>query len=77
MHGSIGNFRLNGHYRTQSQVKVGQKMGRVSFNNYEVRYRKELGLVLKGVTCEINPGEKVSLTFIIGSILATSYDTKH
>ena len=33
--------------------------GQVTFDDYQVRYREGLDLVLKGITCEINGGEKV------------------
>ena len=33
--------------------------GAMSFNNYEVRYREGLDLVLRGVSCQIRPCEKV------------------
>lgn len=36
------------------------KDGVVEFNDYSTRYRPGLELVLKGVTCRINSGEKVS-----------------
>lgn len=35
------------------------KEGRVVFDAYKTRYRPGLDLVLKNVTCTINPGEKV------------------
>ncbi|OWA50132.1 Multidrug resistance-associated protein 1 [Hypsibius exemplaris] len=35
--------------------------GRVTFQNYQTRYRPELDLVLKGVTADIFPGEKVGI----------------
>lgn len=33
--------------------------GEIQFNNYQVRYRPELDLVLKGITCNIKSTEKV------------------
>lgn len=33
--------------------------GRVHFENYKVRYRPELDLVLHGITCDIDSTEKV------------------
>ena len=39
--------------------------GRVEFKNYSTRYRPGLDLVLKGVTCNINPGEKVRVEIAI------------
>ncbi|CAG7817176.1 unnamed protein product, partial [Allacma fusca] len=35
--------------------------GNIIFNNYQSRYREGLDLVLRGVTCSINPGEKVGI----------------
>ena len=35
--------------------------GEVSFNNYSTRYRPGLDLVLTGITCHINAGEKVGI----------------
>lgn len=36
--------------------------GEIQFNNYQVRYRPELDLVLKGITCDIGSQEKVGGT---------------
>lgn len=36
--------------------------GRVDMNNYCVRYREDLDLVLKGISCKILPCEKVRTT---------------
>lgn len=36
------------------------RKGEIQFNNYQVRYRPELDLVLKGITCNIKSAEKVS-----------------
>ena len=33
--------------------------GNISFNDYQVRYREGLDLVLKGISCNIRGGEKV------------------
>ena len=33
--------------------------GEIQFHNYQVRYRPELDLVLKGITCDIKSQEKV------------------
>lgn len=33
----------------------------MSFSNYQVRYREGLDLVLKGITCDIQGGEKVGI----------------
>uniref|UniRef100_A0A8C2LWX6 ABC-type glutathione-S-conjugate transporter n=1 Tax=Cricetulus griseus TaxID=10029 RepID=A0A8C2LWX6_CRIGR len=35
--------------------------GEIRFNNYQVRYRPELDLVLKGITCHIKSTEKVGV----------------
>lgn len=35
--------------------------GCIVFSNYQTRYRPGLELVLKGITCTINPGEKVGI----------------
>ncbi|XP_060071681.1 multidrug resistance-associated protein 1-like [Ylistrum balloti] len=35
--------------------------GKVSFQNYGTRYREGLDLVLKGISCEVQPGEKVGI----------------
>ncbi|XP_037804292.1 canalicular multispecific organic anion transporter 1-like isoform X2 [Penaeus monodon] len=37
--------------------------GRVSFRNYQTRYRPGLDLVLKGITCSFKPGEKDPVLF--------------
>ncbi|XP_066094773.1 ATP-binding cassette sub-family C member 2 [Saccopteryx bilineata] len=35
--------------------------GEIRFNNYQVRYRPELDLVLKGITCDIRSQEKIGV----------------
>ncbi|XP_019491823.1 PREDICTED: canalicular multispecific organic anion transporter 1 [Hipposideros armiger] len=35
--------------------------GEIQFNNYQVRYRPELDLVLKGITCDIRSTEKIGV----------------
>ncbi|XP_028983418.1 canalicular multispecific organic anion transporter 1 [Betta splendens] len=35
--------------------------GRLQFDNYKVRYRPELDLVLHGITCDINSTEKIGI----------------
>ncbi|XP_036121361.1 canalicular multispecific organic anion transporter 1 [Molossus molossus] len=35
--------------------------GDIQFNNYQVRYRPELDLVLKGITCDIRSQEKIGV----------------
>ncbi|XP_021060825.1 canalicular multispecific organic anion transporter 1 [Mus pahari] len=37
------------------------RKGEIQFNNYQVRYRPELDLVLKGITCNIKSTEKVGV----------------
>ena len=37
--------------------------GAVDFRDYKTRYRAELGLVLKGLNCNIHAGEKVGFAF--------------
>ena len=44
--------------------------GNVRFNNYSVRYREGLDLVLKGITCEIVGGERVCILFIVLTLKA-------
>lgn len=39
--------------------------GEVEFKDYQLRYRENLGLVLKGITFFVNGGEKVSSSFDI------------
>ena len=39
--------------------KEWPQQGVVEFKNYETRYREGLDLVLRGISCKINPGEKV------------------
>lgn len=36
--------------------------GHVKFSNFSLRYREDLELVLKGIDCDITPGEKVKDT---------------
>ena len=36
--------------------------GRIIFDNYQVRYREGLDLVLQGISCEVKGGEKVQTT---------------
>ena len=33
--------------------------GAIEFKDYSTRYRKGLELVLKGISCKVEPGEKV------------------
>ncbi|XP_069125383.1 multidrug resistance-associated protein 1-like [Argopecten irradians] len=35
--------------------------GKVTFDNYGTRYREGLDLVLKGISCDVQPGEKVGI----------------
>ena len=48
-------------YGKVSASKEWPEKGKVEFDNYKVRYREGLDLVLRGITCEINGGEKVNL----------------
>jgi ABC-type multidrug transport system fused ATPase/permease subunit len=41
--------------------------GAVAFDNYSLRYRPELPCVLKGITCRIEPGEKIGVVGRTGS----------
>ena len=47
--------------------------GEVSLENYQTRYRPGLDLVLKGVTCRINAGQKVSTLQHIDTIYTLTY----
>lgn len=40
-------------------VAAWPQAGEIAFNGYKSRYRPGLDLVLRNVTCKINPGEKV------------------
>ncbi|KAI8870282.1 hypothetical protein GQ42DRAFT_162835 [Ramicandelaber brevisporus] len=35
--------------------------GRIEFRDFETRYRPELPLVLRGISCEIQPGERIGI----------------
>lgn len=39
--------------------------GRLQFLDYKVRYRPELDLVLKGITCDISSTEKVCVCMFL------------
>lgn len=39
--------------------------GQISFNKAEMAYREGLPLVLKGVTFDVKPGEKVQKVFLL------------
>lgn len=39
--------------------KEWPERGHIQFNGYQTRYRPGLGLVLKGITCDIAEGERV------------------
>ncbi|GAB1601926.1 multidrug resistance-associated protein 1-like [Argonauta hians] len=44
------------------QVEHGwPKTGAIEFSNYKTRYRQGLDLVLHGITCKINSGEKIGI----------------
>ncbi|CAB4057844.1 ABCC1 [Lepeophtheirus salmonis] len=40
---------------------IGLSMGVIKFDNYKTRYRKGLDLVLKGINCTIQKGEKIGI----------------
>ena len=48
-----------------SASKEWPEKGKVAFENYKVRYREGLDLVLRGITCEIQGGEKVTTETIL------------
>nr|XP_037273420.1 multidrug resistance-associated protein 1-like [Rhipicephalus microplus] len=48
----------NPHFKPDPSWPV---TGEVEFQNYSTRYRADLDLVLKGITCDIKPGEKVGI----------------
>ncbi|CAG7734502.1 unnamed protein product, partial [Allacma fusca] len=35
--------------------------GNIVFSDFQIRYRDDLGLILRGVSCDIRPGEKVGI----------------
>ncbi|KAJ8321374.1 hypothetical protein KUTeg_001056 [Tegillarca granosa] len=41
--------------------KTWPNKGNISIQNYKTRYRQDLNLVLKGITCDIKGGEKVGI----------------
>ncbi|XP_042235553.1 multidrug resistance-associated protein 1-like isoform X2 [Homarus americanus] len=47
--------------KEHSPSKSWPENGSLTFNNYQTRYRPGLELVLKGISCTINPGEKVGI----------------
>lgn len=57
--------------------------GEVKFINYQVRYRENLDLVLKGITFDIKGGEKVGIVGRTGAgkssltLALFRYDTKN
>lgn len=50
--------------------------GEIRFNNYQVRYRPELDLVLKGITCDIKSTEKVGGVEERPDLVISSYDER-
>nr|QST14985.1 ABCC1-1 protein [Diaphanosoma celebensis] len=45
----------------RSVAKDWPDQGKIHFENYQVRYREGLDLVLKGISCQIEGGEKVGI----------------
>lgn len=41
--------------------------GSISFQNVRLKYRDDLPLVLKGISFDVQPGEKVSLAITVSS----------
>ena len=55
------NFRPPSNWPTE---------GKINFNHFSIKYRKELDFVLKDINCVIFPGEKVfENIFILKSLL--------
>ena len=50
-----------------SKVKSFILKGKINFKNYSVRYRPETPLILKNITLEIKPGEKIGVVGQTGS----------
>ena len=50
------------------------KMGKITFSNVEMAYRERLPLVLKDVSFEINPGEKVCIS--MNKVFSIEYTNK-
>lgn len=48
------------------------QQGGIKWNNLQLRYRPDLPLVLKGITCEIKPREKVGICGRTGSGQSTT-----
>lgn len=62
--------RINEYIKVESEApwvmekrpaKGWPSKGEIRFNNYQVRYRPELDLVLKGITCDIKSTEKIGV----------------
>ncbi|CAG7824411.1 unnamed protein product, partial [Allacma fusca] len=51
--------------------------GEIKFNNFETRYREGLDLVLKGVTCQIESGEKVGIVGRTGAEVWSALEFAH
>ncbi|XP_021961754.1 multidrug resistance-associated protein 1 isoform X2 [Folsomia candida] len=47
--------------RDHKPPKLWPESGQVKFDQYQTRYRPGLDLVLRNVTCTINPGEKIGI----------------
>ena len=53
-------FPLQGEWKTSKRPPHDwPQKGAVEFKDYSTRYREGLELVLRGVTCFVNPTEKV------------------
>lgn len=48
--------------------------GAITFANYSTRYRKELDLVVKGISVDIKGGEKVSAFSNLETVWKTTFD---
>ena len=53
--------------KTNKKVKSFISKGKINFINYSVKYRPETPLILKNITLEIKPGEKIGVVGRTGS----------
>ena len=49
------------------KIKSFISKGKINFIDYSVRYRPDTPLILKGITLQINPGEKIGVVGRTGS----------